>query len=645
MGNKNISTNLSSLVKWLRVMGTWTPRTDLELETQVWSLQDLYERKKKRRIRIPRFQRGPVWDEDAKRKLINSILNNYPIGALLLFDNGNEVSVIDGLQRIQAIEQFMKTPAIYENSDDFLPDDYWKKVSRKWKQKEKTFKDAVHHLLKEKEHEEIDHLQAYRFQEEIEKYLQIRISDTQRRHLYDDLDSFIQTLSSMYSHVKEYKVPILKVSGDRSFLPTAFELINTRGTPLTKYQIFGATWSDFGVSISKAKGKEADLLDRIVDKVKERYDGWQKANWKLDFDISEIDKNNLSLYEFMLGYSLCLQDAFDYIPGDKNEPEVGFVSMFGYHACKVGTRKSVMGSDFTGIVLDSLSIPRTGGTEKAWKKNCGVISNHLLKVANLFYNAYEQIGREVDFLNKVKISSARSENTLYHMVCMANWMVTRNRSSVPPEVIKQRYVFDIIARMWSGTGDKRLFEQSKQSGYMKKIVPAEWDGIWKTFLREQEHTFDTERKALDNRQRIVLKAVYSCLQNVYQSHSTGIVFEDDHIFPIAGLNLIYETGGPINHIGNRSLIQKDPNRKKGSSLPHEYLRTKSGKTEERELKTFWGLNDNTLWREMTGVSKAIETAKSSNTAKDKKTARAAYLKFIKKRSEQMFGIMSTVLDI
>lgn len=627
-------------------MGNWKPRTNLDLETPTWSLQHLYEKKEMGKIILPRFQRGPVWDDRTKRELINSILNNYPIGALLLYDNGEEISVIDGLQRTQAIGEFMQHPAVHENLDDFLLSNFWDKVSKDWNQVTESFRGAVHHILKQKDHSELDNLQAHEFQKEIEELLNIKIDDAKKVPLYDDLTTLINELKSMYGHVKEYQVPILLVRGDRTYLPEVFRLINTKGTPLTKYQIFGATWSDFGISITDPTTiAKFPLLNEIVDIIKKRYEGWQKANWKLDFNPNDIDMNNLSLYELILGYSLYIQKTFDFIPGGGDEPEVGFVSMFGYHAVKTGTQKSVMGSDFIDRVIDTSGVSRINGNIQTWKKESENISEKLVEIANLFNEAYKKIGNDIRFLNQVKISSARIENTLYHMVCMAIWLVQNNIQSVNTEAIVQRYVFDILAQKWRGTGDQRLFVQSKTNDYIKKIDKSEWKGIWDAFLREEDHTFDTGRSALNTRQRILMKVVYSDLQTVFQSASTTITFEDDHIFPISKLTEIFETGGPINHIGNRSLIQKIPNRKKGTMLPHEYIQTAGGKKEKKELKAFWGLNKATLWKEMIDTSTMIEKAIGSKSMTDKELARKGYMKFVEKRCSVLLDIMSTVLKI
>jgi len=42
---------------------------------------------------LPSFQRQYVWDEDDIRDLVDSIINNYPIGTIILWKPSNASSV------------------------------------------------------------------------------------------------------------------------------------------------------------------------------------------------------------------------------------------------------------------------------------------------------------------------------------------------------------------------------------------------------------------------------------------------------------------------------------------------------------------------------------------------------------------------
>jgi hypothetical protein len=55
-----------------------------ELETKSFSIPSLLETIRRGRIRIPRFQRGFLWNDEDRRLLFDSIQRGYPIGTLLL---------------------------------------------------------------------------------------------------------------------------------------------------------------------------------------------------------------------------------------------------------------------------------------------------------------------------------------------------------------------------------------------------------------------------------------------------------------------------------------------------------------------------------------------------------------------------------
>lgn len=69
---------------------------------------------------IPEFQRGLVWDDEMKEKLIDSIMNNISIGSIVVADisdafrdNGMFV-VIDGQHRIDAVISFIRGETTYK---------------------------------------------------------------------------------------------------------------------------------------------------------------------------------------------------------------------------------------------------------------------------------------------------------------------------------------------------------------------------------------------------------------------------------------------------------------------------------------------------------------------------------------------------
>ena len=60
---------------------------------------------------VPRYQRGLVWKEQQRFDLVDTIKKGLPFGTLLLYKTSSGTyQIIDGLQRSNAILEFVKNP-------------------------------------------------------------------------------------------------------------------------------------------------------------------------------------------------------------------------------------------------------------------------------------------------------------------------------------------------------------------------------------------------------------------------------------------------------------------------------------------------------------------------------------------------------
>ncbi len=93
-----------------------------ELVSQSTSIQSAYSLYREDNLYVNRrYQRKLVWTLEEKRKLIDSILNKYPIPAILIAEKDDKkgaYEIIDGLQRLHAIVSFIETS--YDTLDNKL---------------------------------------------------------------------------------------------------------------------------------------------------------------------------------------------------------------------------------------------------------------------------------------------------------------------------------------------------------------------------------------------------------------------------------------------------------------------------------------------------------------------------------------------
>ncbi|MCC6837235.1 MAG: DUF262 domain-containing protein [Bacteroidia bacterium] len=87
----------------------------MKIENEKITIKDILKLKKSNMLSVnPEYQRGAVWNENQQKKLIDSVLRNYPLPLIYLHHKVREVAgmrsedleIIDGQQRINALYSF-----------------------------------------------------------------------------------------------------------------------------------------------------------------------------------------------------------------------------------------------------------------------------------------------------------------------------------------------------------------------------------------------------------------------------------------------------------------------------------------------------------------------------------------------------------
>jgi len=120
-----------------RVDGYLPTQLQLPTEKLTWNIQDLVKLHQQGKLTInTEYQRSEVWKLKKKQLLIDSILNDYDIGSIILRQNQNMWEILDGQQRLKAIFDFIenKFPLSKETSE--FKGKYWRdlKPSVQWGQ-------------------------------------------------------------------------------------------------------------------------------------------------------------------------------------------------------------------------------------------------------------------------------------------------------------------------------------------------------------------------------------------------------------------------------------------------------------------------------------------------------------------------------
>lgn len=235
------------------------------------------------KLRIPDFQRSFVWKPQKKYQLLQSLFRGFPIGAITLYEDDGAYYIIDGLQRINTLQQYLSCPSKIISFTE-----YYKKVEREVKEFLKknnikvpinSFKSAVKMW-----YEQLNELYAYEKVSPLYRSVKEKCSS-----VFKDIDDEMQMMEDL-SEILVGKIEIchdaialIIYQGDKDDLPDLFKNINTGSVALSQYEILQSLWVNYKLD-KGTLGEEYNYYMYALDMIKEDYE-IQAIKESGDFDI------------------------------------------------------------------------------------------------------------------------------------------------------------------------------------------------------------------------------------------------------------------------------------------------------------------------------------------------------------------------
>lgn len=219
-------------------------------------------------IKIPAFQRGFVWDQDQVIALLDSVLNGYPIGSILLWNSRERLRsvrniaglrlperdpdyplnyVLDGQQRLSALygvlnfekdfdfsnEKYGIDPTLFEIHFDLLRNRFVSKA-----EVDLFYADEMSELPIFQQ----DQKESGRFLR-MDSIYSVPAFIQEMKHLPREL---VERAEELLGKFQSYKVPIVTITNrSKAEVSVIFERINNTGTRLSTLDLMVAwTWSD-----------------------------------------------------------------------------------------------------------------------------------------------------------------------------------------------------------------------------------------------------------------------------------------------------------------------------------------------------------------------------------------------------------------
>lgn len=238
-------------------------------------------------IQLPDFQRSWIWDEGRIKKLVESVINGFPMGSVMFLQCGKPVNmahrlletvdandrnikepdflVLDGQQRLTSLFQVFQSTQAVKTCSEYSK---IRKISRYY------YIDINKALSNSNYLEAIISIPEDRMLKKNigrDTVLDLRTKEAAYQHMFfplnlvfddseiykwlcflesekDNLSKFIRFLKCVIEPIKQYKVPIIKLPKDTSkeLICQIFENVNTGGIPLSVFDLVTATFASQG---------------------------------------------------------------------------------------------------------------------------------------------------------------------------------------------------------------------------------------------------------------------------------------------------------------------------------------------------------------------------------------------------------------
>lgn len=227
------------------------------------------------KLKIPDFQRSFVWKKPKKQQLIKSLLSGFPIGAITLYEDVDFYYIIDGLQRINTLNQYLSQPSKIIGFNE-----YYKEIEDELnifynKQGIVVSKNVIKQSIK-LWYENLEKLYEFEKISVFNKYLQ---ADEKLSKYFNDLELIEEFLNILIQNISIYDqdIAIIIYSGEKDTLPELFKNINTGSVALSKYEILQSVWADYYLDKNILEctyngfSRELDIIknDYEIDAIKE----------------------------------------------------------------------------------------------------------------------------------------------------------------------------------------------------------------------------------------------------------------------------------------------------------------------------------------------------------------------------------------
>lgn len=549
----------------------------LKYETNTYTYRQL-----KDRVTLPTYQRGFVWSKSKQTAFVDTLKRGLPIGMFLLHkrENSDKFNIIDGRQRMTTLIQFEKKAFEFFSIDDitddqavkffdgehYIADVYYRIDEVGQKEYVKRYKETLYKTIYKRQLPEVNDIRFELVDNLSDAFPNINDKKYIQRHVNDYINNLVE-----FYDLSKITVPVIEFNGTAEEVVETFVNLNTKGTKLSKYDVFAAEWLEYEKTLS-----DPEILNEVYNKYKEASDKGIEIE---GFDSESVKRETkINIFEYAYAISKILGKRCGKLVSISDNADdidtLAFTILAGIFSIKNKDMKrlgeTVYNSKIDLVDLKDKIIESTSKIEE-------ILSPYLTAPTKdkSPFNALSELQISSYIITWFKLNYSIIDNEIFKQ------NIDRNKSKGFDVYLNKHMIYDLLRGYWSGSGDSKLDELNEQaadSRYFTDISAENFRSALTEWFDERKN-----KKSISKEVKFVLNYIFRKNYNVDNKE-----FDLDHIIPQFRLSNLKIEEIDTNHPANLVYISMFDNRKKREDTYYQLLaRNKTIiKLDEDELNKF-----------------------------------------------------------
>ncbi len=523
-------------------------KVKVKIDNTRYNLSEISRHYEKKEFRIPKYQRGYVWDSSRRGKLIDSILRGYPIGSIIIWNNNNIKYVLDGQQRTRSLMEIRNFPF-----KDMTQETFNSLFTERFVEKNNTM---LENVLKELKKYDIDQLYVEEYDEDKTDLIKRLVGKNKTEaEIYGvDQKDVIRTLKRYVLKLYNgeiFEIPAIEITeGSEEDAIEIFDRLNSQGIELTRMEKLAARWSSTIVEL-----KDPELLSIIKniyrsDDSEDIRDTEENTPSEL---IWALLLNSFKGTKFFKSLFTDIDKGVEVLKHTHIDKLLWLIRVMVIKYNDQDLSKSLDDS-FESDILLGKELARIINDDEEWVKNAAhLLSETWAKIEELCPILMKEQNGKFIFVN------AASTNLFVSMASQIFYRFLENDRATINNKLQLVLIREIINGSYESSTNKVVKDTISSEEYLKEI---DLQDVRKKLIEVNELQKEeiNLKRGFSNVAKLVISLAYSEFSN-----NKIDKYDYDHVFPKNWLKLSDLSRGQ-NSIGNCGILQASLNREKQDSV-------------------------------------------------------------------------------